>query len=308
MISSVLSVASQVVILFVIIAIGFILTKIKFITKVGIESITNIVLYAVTPCVIINSFQREFEASMIYDLLIAFLIAFIVLSVSVLVAEFLYRNKGVDKAVVLKFAIVFSNCGFMGLPLQEAILGKDGIFFGAAFLGIFNVFMWTYGIIIMSGKKDRKSILKVMLNPGIIGTIIALLFFVFKITLPTIIATPISIMSALNTPLPMIIIGYYLASANLKKSFKDKDCYLAVIMRLVIIPLVVLFMLSPLHLNKTMVIAIVIATAAPAAAMSSMMSTKYNHDTELAVSIITVSHILSLITIPIIISIAQMIL
>lgn len=308
MISNVITIGEQVLVLFILIALGFLLTKVKLISQTGVETITNIVLYAVTPCVIVNAFQREFDQSMLIDLLFAFLIAFCVLLFSVFLAELLYKKKDINKSVTLKFALVFSNCGFMALPMQEAILGKDGVFFGSAFVAMFNMFVWSYGLAIMSGRKSIKQIPKVILNPGVIGTVIAVLLYVFKLSLPTVIAQPVSFMASLNTPLPMIIVGYYLASADLKSAFKDKDCYIAVIFRLVIIPLFSLFILRLFNLNDTLVVSMIIAISTPVAVITTMMSTKYKRDTALSVSMVTVSHILSLITLPLITALAQTIL
>ena len=179
------NVGQQVAVLFILIFVGFLLTKLSVIKEGGAKVMTDIVLYAVTPCVIINAFQREFDPSMLKGLLIALLCAFCVMLFSVLLAELLYRRQQIEKAVVYKFAVLFSNCGFMALPLQEAVLGSDGVFYGAAYIAVFNIFMWTYGLITMSGKKETKEIVKAVVNPGIIGTVIGVLFFVLQVSLPT---------------------------------------------------------------------------------------------------------------------------
>ena len=223
MIDSFLDVGTQVLVLFVLIAVGALLTKLGLITEKGSRSMTDVVLYAVTPCVIINAFQRDYQPEMLGGLLTALAAAFLSLLFSVLLAELLYRKKDIARGVVLKFAVVFSNCGFMALPLQKAVLGEDGVFYGAAFVAMFNIFMWTYGLITMSGKTDRRSALKAVVNPGIIGTLIGVVLFAFSIRLPTVIASPVSLLAALNTPVPMLVIGYHLMHANLKRVLRDKD-------------------------------------------------------------------------------------
>ncbi|MBQ9248555.1 MAG: AEC family transporter, partial [Ruminococcus sp.] len=229
MLGSFIDVGTQVLVLFVLIAVGAVLTKCGMITEQGSRTMTDVVLYAVTPCVIVNAFQREYEPRMLGGLLTALLAAFLSLGFSVLLAELMYRKKDVDRGVVLKFSLVFSNCGFMALPLQQAILGDDGVFYGAAYVAMFNIFMWTYGLLRMSGKKNLRSALKAVVNPGIIGTIVGIILFAFSIKLPAVLASSVSFLAALNTPVPMLVIGYHLVHANLRRVLTDKDAYIAML-------------------------------------------------------------------------------
>ena len=305
MLSSFLNVGTQVAVLFVLIAAGALLTKLGLITQQGSRTMTDVVLYAVTPCVIINAFQREYDPQMLSGLLTALAAAFLSLLASVLLAELLYRKKEVNRGVVLKFAVVFSNCGFMALPLQQAVLGEDGVFYGAAFVAMFNIFMWTYGLLTMSRQKEKKAALKAVVNPGIIGTVIGLLLFVFSVKLPTVIASPVSMLAALNTPIPMLVIGYHLMHASLKRVLTDKDAYIAMAFRLLLIPLAVMGVMIALRLDATVTVATVIAVSAPVAAFTTMMSTKYGRDTELSAGIVSASAVFSLVTMPLVVGLTQ---
>lgn len=305
MIANLFTVAEQVFILFILIIIGVILQKTKLIAESGISTMANIVLFAVTPCVIIKAFQREFDPSMLGKLGLSFAISLGTLVFSIFLVEFLYHRYKTDRITVIKFAIVFSNVGYMGLPLQEAVLGEDGLFFGAAYVAVFNMVMWTYGFFIMSGKKDIKSMLKGLLNPGVTGTLVAFLLYVFNIHLPDIIYVPVSHMAALNTPLPMIIIGYYLASSDLKKAFLNRDVYISQLLRLVVIPLTVVFVLYFAGVKGTLYIAMVISVSAPTAVAATLMSTRYNKDALLAASIVSASSLFSIVTMPLVIALAQ---
>ncbi len=304
MLTSFLDVGQQVLVLFILIGVGVLLTRLGLITEKGALTMTDVVLYAVTPCVIINAFQREYRPELLGGLLITLLCAFLVMGASVLIAELLYRKKDISRAVVLKFSLVFSNCGFMALPLQEAVLGKDGVFYGAAYIAVFNIFMWTYGLIAMSGKREWRSAVKAVVNPGIIGTVIGVLLFVFSIKLPTVILSPISFLAALNTPVPMLVIGYHLVHADLRRVLRDKGAYFAMAMRLIIIPLAAFGVMVLCGVDKTVVSAVVIAVASPVAAFTTMMSSKYGRDTELSAGIVSASALFSLITLPLVVGLA----
>lgn len=305
MLSDFFNVGQQVAILFILIFVGFLLTKLSVIKESGAKVMTDIVLYAVTPCVIINAFQREYDPSMLSGLLITLLCAFCVMLFSVLLAELLYRRQNIERAVVYRFAVVFSNCGFMALPLQQAVLGDDGVFYGAAYIAVFIIFMWTYGLITMSGKKEKKEIVKAVINPGIIGTAVGVLLFVLRVSLPEIVRAPISFLAALNTPVPMLIIGFYLATSRLKKALKDVHAYIAIFIRLVGIPLLALFMMYFIGIDGVILSAVVIASSSPVAAFSTMMSAKYHRDTELSAGIVCLSTLFSLLTMPLVVGLAR---
>ena len=206
---------------------------------------------------------------------------------------------------IYRMLIPFSNCGFMALPLQEAVLGKDGVFYGAAYIAVFNIFMWTYGLITMSRKTELKAAMKAIVNPGVIGTIIGVLLFVFSVKLPTVLASPVSLLAALNTPVPMLVIGYHLMHADLKRVLKDKGAYFAMAMRLILIPLAVLSILYLLQVDSTVAVAVVIAVSSPIAAFTTMMAAKYGRDTELSAGIVSASALFSLITMPLIVGLAM---
>ena len=305
MLSAFTDVGTQVLVLFVLIGAGVLLTKLGLITEAGSRTMTDVVLYAVTPCVIINAFQREYRPEMLWGLLTALLAAFLSLLFSVLLAELLYRQTEISRAVVLKFAIVFSNCGFMALPLQQAILGDDGVFYGAAFVAMFNIFMWTYGLLTMSRQKNLKAALKAIVNPGVIGTVIGVILFACSIKLPTVLGSPVSMMAALNTPIPMLVIGYHLTHSDLRRVLADKGAYFAMALRLIVLPLIALGVMTALHIDPVITVSVVIAVSSPVAAFTTMMATKYGRDTALSAGIVSASALFSLLTMPLVVGLAQ---
>lgn len=305
MLSSFLTVGEQVLILFVLIAIGFVCGKTKLINEAGSKVMADVVLYFVTPCVIINAFQREFDVTMLIKLIVSAVCSAAILGFSVLVAQLLFKKQERHRACIFKFATVFSNCGYMSLPLQQALLGDEGVFYGATFVAMFNIFVWSYGIITMKGKDEKASGIKILINPGIIGTLIGVVLFLCSIELPSVIAQPVSYMAALNSPVPMLIIGYYLSKANLKKAFTDAWSYVSMGLRLIILPLLTLFVLLLCGIKGPLLVSLTISVSSPVAAITTMMSAKYGHDTELSVSIVSASTLLSLGTMPLIVGLSQ---
>ena len=300
--SNFLIIGQQVMVLFILIAVGFICGKKGVINEKASKVMTDIVLYIVTPCVMVSAFQREFSTDTLIKVLIAALTALVILIASILLARLVFRTKEVARRKVLQFAVIFSNCGFMSLQLQKELLGEDGWFFGSIFVAVFNIVVWTYGLFDMSGDKKQLSVKRLALNPGIIGAVAAILLFVFSVQLPPIILQPVTHLANLNTPVPMLIIGFYLSQADFKKAFSDKGAYLAGAFRLIVIPLAAAFAMVLLKLDRTMIIAFAIACSAPTAATTTMFSAKFDRDVDLSVSVVASTTILSLLTMPLIVS------
>ena len=298
-------IAQQVLVLFVLIAVGFICGKNGILTDSASKHLTDIVLYVVTPCVMITAFQREFSFELLGKIFTASFCAVLIIAGSILLAKLLLRDKDESRKKVLQFAVIFSNCGFMSLPLQKAILGDDGWFYGSIFVAVFNIFVWTYGLVVMSGDKKQLSIKKLAFNPGIVGVVAAIILFVCNINLPFIISKPIEYLSDLNTPIPMLVIGFYLSQANFKKAFSDRGAYLAMAVRLLIIPIIATFAMALFRLDSAIIVAFIIASSAPTAATTTMFAAKYNRDVELSVSLVASTTLVSIATMPLVVALAQ---
>ena len=299
------TVSEQVAILFILIGVGFICGKIGFINKTSVKHITELVLYFVTPCVIINAYQVDFDSKILINLGITALCAIGAHILSIILVTLIFKGKELDKRAVLRFGAVFSNCGFMSLPLQQAILGQEGVLYGAAFVGVFNIFLWTYGVICMSGDKDKIKAKSLLLNPGILGVFIALTLFLLSIRLPVVIAQPVKYLAGLNTPIPMIIIGYHLSNSRLLSGIKDKNAWLCALVRLVLIPVIFISFMYLLGVKDNVLITVAIAVSAPIAATTTMFATKFNKDTGLSVNLVSLSTILSIFTMSCIVAITQ---
>lgn len=295
------TVFTQVLILFVMIAVGFVLTKCKVLSSDGAVQITDILLYVVTPSVIIDSFSTiGFSEERAEQLLIsagaAVLVHVVALAVSFLVfgrCERVRRNLFIATTCM-------SNCGFMGIPLASAVMGAEGVFLVSVYIAVFNVFVWTVGVsLFRSGGFEWR---RIVFNPGIIGLVVGLTLFFLKVKLPAVIAQPLGYMAGMNSPLAMIGIGYYLASGGLLPKKGDGPLFAAIGMRMVVVPLICFGLLFLLGLRGDMLMATMIPAAAPAAAMVMMLSAKFTGDGVEGSRIVSFSHILSIITIPLLLT------
>lgn len=295
----------QVFILLVLILTGFFATKGKIITEAGAKCLTDLVLIVVTPCVIVKSLIREFDSKTLYSLLVSFVITFSLHIFMILLSKLLLRSSDKGSERVLQFGSVFSNCGFMSIPLQQALLGEDGVLYGSAYVIIFNLIVWSYGIFLMSGDKKYISPKKMFANPGLIGLIVGIVIFIFSIPIPNVVYSAIDYISALYTPLPMLIIGYHISKSNIINSLKNFKCLIAVLLRLIVFPVISLFVLYICGIRGEMLVSTIISVSAPVAALTTMFSSKFSVNTSLSVDMVSLSTVLSLGTMPLIVTLSQ---
>jgi predicted permease len=308
-----LTVALQVGILFALMSVGAICRKLKQIDESSVKGMVNILLMVVTPCLIISVFQRKFDPAMMRSFATAFVIAFIAHIVMIIISSLISR--GNEKSLpVLKVATVFSNAGFMGIPLEQALLGDEGVFYGVVYVVMFNLFMWSWGLSAMKdtgGKLIFPKINRMMFfNPGTIGIAIGVPIFLFSVELPQVLKSSVDMLADLNTPLAMLIIGYYLAGAKFSSILRNLSAYIASTFRLIVFPMIFVLILYLLRdsLDRTMMLALVIPASAPVGAMVTMFAAKHNRDVDLSVGLVSGTTILSIITMPIVIAIAMEIL
>ncbi len=306
MLENIWTVAQQVAVLFILIGVGFICGKTGLISDATAKKCSDLTLIIITPCMIIKSFQRPFDPSMFKGLGLAFLIALLIHIGSILLIHLTVHDKDIARQRVLRVGALLSNAGFMGLPLQEAIVGEDGVFYGATYVAVFNLFLWSYGLFTMSGDRKSLSPKKLIINPGLIALAIGLVLFLTEITLPSVLAAPVNHLANMNTPLPMLIIGFYLAGTNLMAALKDTKAYLAIGLRLLIIPLLALGGMWLCGVRGNLLIACTISASAPVAAATTMFSTRFGNDTNLSVNMVSLSTLLSILTMPVTVALAQL--
>lgn len=300
------TVGYQVGIMFILIIIGFIVYKVKLISEAGIKDMSNLLLMIVTPCVLIESYQREFDSELAKQFGIAVLLSIAVHIIAIVVAKLVFaKQKTPELKKITSYTSIYSNCGFMGIPLLSAALGSEGVFLGSAYLAVFCIFYWTHGLFLYTGDKKYFLSKEAILNPGVIGVVIGLVLFFTGVELPDIIMAPISGLAALNTPLAMIVIGSFLAKANLGRALRNPGVYLVSFARLLLIPMLVLILLFVTKTDKLTGTAILLQAACPSAAIGSLFAVKYGLDPVYPAEIISITTILSIITIPLIVFISS---
>ena len=303
------TVAAQVGVLFALMAVGAVCRRVRLVDETSVKGMVNVLLLVVTPSLIIDSFQRPFDSSMMHGFFWAFVIAAFAHVAIILFARNFSRGDDSSRPV-LRLAMVFSNAGFMGIPLEQAIPGAEGVFYGIVYVVVFNFFMWSWGLYEMRGVGDVwrwRSLRPMIVNPGTVGLAIGLPLFFASVSLPAILKTPVHLLAELNTPLAMLVIGFYLAGADFRRVVRMPSAYFAAVVRLIVYPLAMVALLFPLraHFPREMMLALVTAASAPVAAMVSMFASKFERDVDLSVGLVSGTTLLSILTMPPVIAFAM---
>ncbi|MDF2485477.1 MAG: putative rane protein [Herbinix sp.] len=316
---------NQIMIIFIIIAVGIICYKVKLIDEATNSKLSNILLMLVNPMVIFVAYQREFSSELLEGLLISLLLSIVTHVVGILIASLLIKKKKrenlrIDNVVIKKYVVnpdaeveriqcIYSNVGFMGIPIVNGIFGTEGVFYVTASITIFNVFLWTHGVIMMSGSREWniKSMLKKLLSPSIIAIVIGLLCFLFQLMVPKVIYQAFSYIANINTPFAMLIAGVTIGRTNIFKILVKRRIYYVTLIKLIIIPMLLLFIFSRFAIDEKVFITAVIMAAAPSATTGILFAIKYEKDSVLAAEILTVTTLLCAFSIPLLVKLAGLV-
>ena len=296
-------VITQIISLFLLIAVGYFLRRSKHIDKKETGAISKLLLDLIIPALLISSLQIDITARMLGDFTDLFLywIAFylILIILASLISKLFPISR--DKKIVLKFFLIFGNVGYMGLPVIDVIFPENGIFFGSIGVVVFNIFLWTYGTNLFLQENDsKKNNLKDIFNNGVIAIIIGLFLMLTGLKLPTSIMTAIDMLAEATFPLSMLVIGSGLAQIKISGIFKDINIIAYSTLKLLIIPAAALIILNYFKVADPIRTILVLQIAMPAAANGVIFAERYEGNYVFAAESLFLSTLMAALSIPVI--------
>lgn len=297
-----------VLILFLLIIPGFLLRKKRFADDKLPLGFTNTILYVTQPAMLIAGFFRPYDGSIMKSALIVLVLTFAVHGSFYLIVMRFFAKAPEGARSVYRFGSIFSNAGYMGIPLIDMILGGEATVYASVYLIGFNFFCWSLGCLIYSGDKSYISPKKMFINAATIPTFIGILIFVtnfysiFPQGAALFTSDILNMLKNTVAPMSMMIIGMRLADLKLKGALKDVHLYVGLSLRLVILPLVVFGLLMICKLlgfyNVTAFTVVFICSATPVASATSMFAERFSSDTVTASKFVSISTLLSLVSMP----------
>ena len=297
---------SRIFSIFLLIAVGYVTRKTKLLDENGIRAVSNLVLTIALPCTIISSFDRSIPFSAAKDLIEVAIYAIAIHGISIALSEILFSKMERTKQKILIYATVFSNCGFMGFPLDESIFGHSSLMYFSIYVMIFNIFTWSYGVALLSRgensdqKTKKTKIRDMLLNPGIIAVAIGFILWILPFSMPRTISYAIALIANCTTPLSMIVVGATLASLGVKGLFSGMEVWIGSFMRLLVLPAIFIIFMKILKQDDFPTKVANLLVAMPAAAQTVIFAERHDADVLLASKIVFISTVLSAATIPII--------
>ena len=285
----------QTLVMFLYMLAGFVLFKIKRMTVQGSRDIASTWVYLIIPAVLVNSFCVEFSVQRLKEFLFSALLGALSLLLAIVISRLLFPKAPIDD-----FAAAFSNAGFIGIPLVQAALGPNAVFYLVGIIAMLNVGQWTYGVGLLTGKKSATSLKSILLNPIMIGALIGLVIFLTGLgpVVPDIIRITLQGLSSLNGPLAMLVLGCYLAQTEPKKLVTTPGLYWMSAVRLLLIPLATLLVFWPLPIAGEIKYAVFIAASAPVGANVAVYAQLHGKDYPYACQTVALTTLLSIVTLP----------
>lgn len=294
----------QIAIMALLIAVGVVLRRKGYLSEQGTKDLGAILLRIIIPCVIIKSYIVPRTPERIQALALSAGLALLGFLVAMVLAYVVFGKR----RRMENFAAAFCNAGFIGIPLAQAAIGEEGVFYVAASVALLNLFQWTYGVYIMADRRDAISARNVAKNPVVIGIIIGVVLFFTAVPVPEIVTSTLGYIAGMNTPVAMILMGTYLAQLSWRELL-DRRAWGCVAMRLVVIPAVILLLFWLLPISSTDVaMAAFLAAATPVGANICVFAQQYGCDYKLSVVTVCQSTVVSIVTVPALVALAQMLL
>lgn len=294
-------VISQVLMIFLLVGFGFVLKKIKLLNDGFTKSSSDLIVYVTLPAMIISSMDRDFSSEVAKTSLQIFLLGAVMYACTTILAYLFVSVKKFDEDQrgVYMYMIIFGNVGYLGYPVSAILFGSIGVFYSAVFNIWFNLLTWTLGVSIMS--RRRLSLSKILLNPGLISTLLGLLIFLTPLTVPTTVKSVLDSVGSMTTPLAMFLVGAFLAEAHLKDFIAKIDLYFASILKLVVAPLMVYLCVKYLKTDSIVKMLPVMMAGMPSGVNTAIFARMFNRDYKLAAQGVVLSTALSMISLPLLI-------
>jgi len=302
--------AEEIAALFLMGAIGYLMVKTKMLKSDDSKVLSILCIYVFSPCVLVNSFQIEYTKSKMAGLILCFAAAVLTQFIFVVVVWLIgkvYSFRPIEKA-----SMIYTNAGYLTIPLVSGVMGDEWVFYASAYLVVFNLLMWSHGVMLIGAGKDM-SLKKILLNPNIISCVAGIFFFAAQIRLPAVLGTCVSGFAKMVGPASMMVIGMLIANVKLTEAFKQSRVYIVCFIRLILLPLIIIATVkisgvTALHDHGKQIMCIVLfAAAAPVANAVTQTAQIFNKEAKYASLINGMSVIFCLVTMPLMIFIYELV-
>jgi malate permease and related proteins len=301
------TIIKSVISLFLIMLVGVYGSRKEIINSNVNKGLTNILLEITLPCMIISSFSFPYDEGVKANVLKTFYYSFATYIIIAIASWILTLPVKKEKKIILRFANIFTNTGYIGFPILNTIYGAEAVMYGSIFNIFFTIFLWTYGIMMFKGrienKELKKEMIKALRNPSLIAVYIGILMMVLDMKLPEIISASTNSIGSMTGPISMIIVGALAYRVNIKEYLIEWTVYYGTAVKLVVIPAALYFISFIIGDRSIVSNTVIILASMPAAAMTSIFADSFNIERDYASVIVVATTLLSIFTLPVLLRI-----
>ncbi len=288
---------------------GYVICKMKRATASHLKTMSAVLMYGGTPCLIANSFlEIKYTPEGFFDLVLFFIIVSVIQIIFMLALYFIFRKKHNDgRYRVLTVASGLGNLGYFGLPLVQAVFNTTEVTaYASIYVVSMNLILFTLGIFLLTKRKELVTVKSAFINPATLGLVVGLFFYFTGLNngeiLPkdNLLFSFMSGMSKITLPLSMIILGIRLASMKLKDIFICAPAYMVAVGKLIVFPLFAYLCVVFLPISPMIKAVVLVLSATPCAASVMSMAELYENEEEMSANSVMMTTLLSFITIPLI--------
>lgn len=301
---TILTVFVQMLALLVMIGVGFVAAKAKFLDGHTNAHLSQLIVNILNPMLVLSSAAGSVGQVPLERLGLVLLIAVGMFLVFILAGTLLSpafeRDPLQRKTFQLMF--VFSNLGFIGIPVVSSVLGAEYVVYVSEFILVYNLVFYTYGVALVEGKFSLAS-LRSLINPGNLCCLAALAILLLDLHLPDFLLTAVDCVGGAASPLALASVGFTLASADLKAIFGDRRLYLFTLVKLLVLPCLMLPVVRLLPVDPTLVSVCMVMFGMPVGSMPLMLINEKGLESRVCTASILMTTLLCVVTVPILMAI-----
>ena len=296
----------EIVQLFIILLMGYIIVRAKLLRPEDSRSLSVVMVYLLTPCVIINAFQVEYTPQVMAGLIFSFAISIAAQILFLLLTRLLAGPLHLD--VIERTAVIYTNAGILVIPLVNALLGPEYVIYSCAFIVVQQVLIWTHCRSLLCGTRGMEW-RKLFLNVNIIAIVAGCALFLLRVPLPALINDTLGTLGDMFGPLGMLLAGMVIADTPLRRLFTTPRNYLPVLLRLLAFPLVTVLLLRAAGAagwiadGKNILMIVYLACITPACATVTSLAQLYDRNAAYSSALYVLTTLLSIVTMPVMIGV-----
>lgn len=301
-----LSTLSQTTVLFLLIAIGFLLGRLRVLPEDSTKTLAKLENTVFVPCLILGTFIEHFTVERLSSyatlILISCGITAVIVPVAILAARLLTKDK--YERNIFTYGLVFSNFGFMGNAIVSALFGDMFLDYLIFTLPLwFLIYLWGVPSLLIadaSRTQTWRSRLRALVNPMFIAMLVGMVLGLSRMPIPAPVLSVIDTAGSCMSPIAMLLTGITVSKISFRETFTSVRIYLVSLVRLALMPLAFLLAALLIPFDEVVRICAVCSLAMPLGLNTIVIPSAYGRDTKVAAGMAIISHLLSLLTIPLI--------